>query len=237
MGIQTFVRPKDNVGGIAVPADAPSTANTIRPTPHTAPLYYRAIKRLLDIIGSVVAIILFSLPMLLTAIAVKLTSRGPLFFTQTRLGKDGQPFTLVKFRSMIVGSEDVRESLLQDNELDGPVFKIRKDPRLTPIGGFIRKFSLDEMPQIFSVLRGHMSLVGPRPPIPDEVAHYEPWQTERLAVKPGLTCIWQVSGRSDIGFEQWVKLDIDYVRSRSILLDLKLLLLTIPAVLTGRGAY
>ncbi len=226
MATQSFLRSEDTDDDAAVSVAGPATAYTIQPTPHTARLYYRVIKRLLDIVGALV-----------TAIGVKLTSRGPLFFTQTRLGKNGQPFTLVKFRSMIVGSENVRENLLDANELDGPVFKIRKDPRLTPIGGFIRKFSLDEMPQIFSVLRGHMSLVGPRPPIPDEVANYEPWQTERLAVKPGLTCIWQVSGRSDIGFEKWVKLDIDYVRSRSILLDLKLLLLTIPAVLSGRGAY
>lgn len=210
---------------------------TVRPAPRSEARSYLIAKRVIDILGSLVAIILFSVPMLATAIAVKVTSSGPVFFRQTRLGKNGRPFTLVKFRSMEMGSEDVRQRLLDANELNGPVFKIRKDPRLTPIGAFIRKYSLDETPQLFSVLQGDMSLVGPRPPIPDEVAEYEPWQRERLAVKPGLTCIWQVSGRNDIDFDRWIDLDIEYVRNRDLWMDISLLLQTIPAVVTGRGAY
>ena len=127
--------------------------------------------------------------------------------------------------------------LLADNEIPGPVFKIRSDPRITRVGRIVRKYSLDELPQLWNVLCGQMSLVGPRPPIPDEVARYEPWQRERLAVKPGLTCTWQVSGRSDIPFDEWVRMDIQYVRSCGLLQDLKLLLLTVPAVITTRGAY
>jgi lipopolysaccharide/colanic/teichoic acid biosynthesis glycosyltransferase len=174
---------------------------------------------------------------LLCAVAVKLDSPGAVFFRQVRLGKDARPFPMLKFRSMTDGAHAERAALADANHMDGPVFKVRSDPRVTRVGRFMRKASLDELPQLWHVLIGDMSLVGPRPPIPEEVAHYEPWQRERLAVKPGLTCTWQVSGRSDIPFEQWVKMDIDYVRNRSLGLDLKLLLATIPAVITGRGAY
>ena len=172
-----------------------------------------------------------------TAVAIKLDSPGPALFSQYRLGKDGRPFRFCKFRSMTASAPDIRDALTEYNEASGPVFKIRRDPRMTRVGQFIRKYSIDELPQLFHVLTGEMSLVGPRPPIPSEVDQYEPWQTERLAVKPGLTCIWQVRGRSDIGFEDWVRLDIEYVRTRDFWLDLKLLVLTIPAVISGRGAY
>lgn len=194
-------------------------------------------KRAIDIVGSFVGLAIAAPVILVTALAIKLDSRGPVFHRQTRLGKDGRPFTMLKVRSMAQDAAQGRTALVEANEMAGPVFKIRSDPRMTRVGKIIRKASLDELPQLWHVLCGEMSLVGPRPPIPEEVAHYEPWQRERLAAKPGLTCTWQVSGRSDIPFEKWVQMDIDYIRKRSVLLDLKLLLLTIPAVITGRGAY
>lgn len=203
----------------------------------TDPWWYVFVKRLLDILGATAAIVIAAPIMLVAAIAVKLETPGPVFFRQYRLGKDGRPFLLYKIRSMTASAPDIRDSLEDDNEASGPVFKIKADPRITRVGRVLRKYSIDEMPQLFHVLFGQMSLVGPRPPIPAEVERYEPWQTERLAVKPGLTCIWQVSGRSDIGFDEWIRLDIEYVRTRNLLLDIKLLLLTIPAVLTARGAY
>ena len=199
--------------------------------------HYDIAKRALDIFGATVGLTLAAPVLLVAAVAVKLDSQGAVFHRQVRLGKDGLPFVMLKLRSMTVDAHDQRTALADHNEMDGPVFKIRFDPRMTRVGRLIRKASLDELPQLWHVLRGEMSLVGPRPPIPEEVARYEPWQRERLAVKPGLTCIWQVSGRSDIPFEQWVQMDIDYVRRCNFWLDLKLLLATIPAVLTGRGAY
>ncbi|NSW54707.1 MAG: sugar transferase [Armatimonadetes bacterium] len=201
------------------------------------PLWYLFAKRLLDILGATAAIVIATPIMVVAAIAVKLETPGPVFFKQYRLGRNGKPFLLYKIRSMTASAPDIRDSLENDNEASGPVFKIKADPRITRVGRILRKYSIDEMPQLFHVLFGQMSLVGPRPPIPSEVERYEPWQTERLAVKPGLTCIWQVSGRSDIGFDEWVRLDIEYVRNRNLWLDIKLLLLTIPAVLTARGAY
>lgn len=200
-------------------------------------VFYTIAKRIIDVLGALAALLLASALMLATAVAVKINSPGPVFYWQYRLGKDGRPFRFYKFRSMTATAHDIRDSLIEQNEASGPVFKIRHDPRMTRVGRFIRKYSIDELPQLFHVLTGAMSLVGPRPPIPAEVEQYEPWQTERLAVKPGLTCLWQVSGRSDIGFEDWVRLDIEYVRTRNLWLDLKLLILTIPAVITGRGAY
>jgi len=198
---------------------------------------YEVTKRVVDIVGALVGLIAGAPVLLLAALAVKLDGSGPVFFRQVRLGQDGRPFTMLKLRSMTVDAPLRQAELASGNHMDGPVFKIRSDPRATRVGRWLRKASLDELPQLWQVLCGDMSLVGPRPPVPEEVARYEPWQRERLAVKPGLTCTWQVSGRSDIPFDQWVQMDIDYVRHRSLALDLKLLLLTIPAVLTGRGAY
>ena len=198
---------------------------------------YEVTKRVVDIVGALAGLIAGAPVLLLAALAVKLDSSGPVFFRQVRLGRDGRPFTMLKLRSMTVDAPLRQAELASGNHMDGPVFKIRSDPRATRVGRWLRKASLDELPQLWQVLCGDMSLVGPRPPVPEEVARYEPWQRERLAVKPGLTCTWQVSGRSDIPFDQWVQMDIDYVRHRSLALDLKLLLLTIPAVLTGRGAY
>ena len=198
---------------------------------------YEVIKRAMDLGGAGVGLVLMSPIFLLAAVAIKLDSPGPVFYCQTRLGKNGRPFPMLKLRSMVQDAHAGQSALATANHMDGPVFKIRTDPRMTRVGKFLRKASLDELPQLWNVLHGEMTLVGPRPPIPEEVANYEPWQRERLAVKPGLTCIWQVSGRSDIGFDDWVKLDIEYIRHQSLGLDLKLLLLTIPAVITGRGAY
>jgi lipopolysaccharide/colanic/teichoic acid biosynthesis glycosyltransferase len=199
-------------------------------------LGYESAKRVMDVLGAGMGMVLLGPLALLLAILVKLDG-GPVIFRQERLGKDGKPFALFKFRSMREDAPQRREDLDAENECEGPVFKIRRDPRITRVGAFLRRSSLDELPQLWNILRGEMSLVGPRPPLPTEVACYEPWQRERLAVKPGLTCIWQVSGRSNIPFEEWVRMDIEYIRRRNIWLDLRLLLLTIPAVITGRGAY
>jgi len=219
------------------PVRLPAEANTVAPPRTGVSRVYMVTKRVIDVIGASVALLLLGLPMALVALAIKLESGGPVFYRQTRLGENGLPFRFLKFRSMVANAESIRADLEAVNEASGPVFKIRRDPRITPVGRWIRKTSLDETPQLFHVLMGQMSLVGPRPPLPEEVENYEPWQRERLAVRPGLTCIWQISGRSDIPFERWVELDIEYVRRRSLWLDLKILLLTIPAVLSGRGAY
>ncbi|MBM3472677.1 MAG: sugar transferase [Armatimonadetes bacterium] len=191
----------------------------------------------MDLVGASVALLMALPLMIVTAIVIKLESTGAVFFHHTRLGQGGEPFEFFKFRSMCQEAVVLRAALEGMNEVSGPVFKIRKDPRITAVGRVLRKMSVDELPQLWHVLTGQMSLVGPRPPVPDEVARYEPWMLQRLSVKPGLTCIWQVSGRSDIGFDEWMRLDVEYVRNRSLWLDLKILLLTIPAVLTGRGAY
>jgi lipopolysaccharide/colanic/teichoic acid biosynthesis glycosyltransferase len=175
--------------------------------------------------------------MAVVALLVRLTSRGPILYKQTRCGLGGRHFTMYKFRSMIVGADEMRTGLDAHNEVDGPVFKISADPRCTPIGRFLRKWSLDELPQLWNVLRGDMSLVGPRPPIPEEVAKYETWHRRRLRMRPGLTCLWAVEGRNEIKFERWMQLDMDYIDNWSLWLDFKILLRSIPVVLSGRGAY
>src|SRR5688572_20468743 len=193
-------------------------------------------KRLIDLIG-VTCLILFSAPiMLLVSLAIRLESRGPILFKQTRCGRNGRQFTMLKFRSMVADAEAQRAKLLHLNEMSGPVFKIRRDPRITRVGAFIRKTSLDELPQFFNILLGDMSLVGPRPPIPSEVEQYKPWQRRRLSVKPGLTGLWQVSGRNNIDFEEWMKLDLRYIDEWSLWLDIKILLRTVPAVFSKSGA-
>jgi exopolysaccharide biosynthesis polyprenyl glycosylphosphotransferase len=170
------------------------------------------------------------------ALTIKLTSGGNVLFRQTRCGLNGRSFTLYKFRTMVEGAEERRRELLHLNEMNGPVFKLKSDPRVTRLGRFLRRFSLDELPQLWNVLRGDMSLVGPRPPIPEEVAQYKRWQRRRLAMKPGLTCLWQISGRNDIDFDRWMQLDLEYIDSWTPMLDLKILLKTVPVVLSGRGA-
>jgi exopolysaccharide biosynthesis polyprenyl glycosylphosphotransferase len=196
----------------------------------------RAIKRAIDIGVSATALTLLS-PLLVTVAAlIKLTSRGPLLFRQARVGQHGHQFNMLKFRSMVVNAEELKARLLAQNEQQGPVFKMKSDPRITRVGRFIRKYSIDELPQLLNVLRGEMSLVGPRPPIPAEVAKYEAWQRRRLSVRPGLTCVWQVSGRNEISFEEWMYLDMQYIDHWSLQGDLQLLVKTVPVVLTGRGA-
>ncbi len=195
-----------------------------------------AFKRLFDIVSSGVALWLLA-PMLVgVAVLVRLTSRGPLLFRQTRVGLHGRPFKMLKFRTMVENAEELKAKLAAQNEMDGPVFKMKKDPRITPIGRILRKFSIDELPQLINVLRGDMSVVGPRPPVPNEVAKYEPWQRRRLSVRPGLTCIWQVSGRNEISFEQWMYMDLQYIDTWSFTKDISLIMKTFPVVLTGRGA-
>lgn len=196
-----------------------------------------AAKRIIDVLVSLAVLPVFVPVGLLAAIAVKLDSRGPVLYNQARVGKDGKPFTLYKFRSMYKDADKMRARLDQLNEAAGPVFKIKRDPRITRVGALLRRTSLDELPQIMNVLKGQMSLVGPRPPLPHEVEKYDDHQLGRLAVKPGLTCLWQVQGRSTISFERWVELDLEYIRNQSLWLDFKILLKTIPAVLKGTGAW
>jgi exopolysaccharide biosynthesis polyprenyl glycosylphosphotransferase len=193
-------------------------------------------KRALDVAVSVSVLVLALPVILLIALAIKLSSGGTVLFRQIRCGLNGRIFTLYKFRTMVADAEHRRGELQHLNEMAGPVFKLRRDPRVTLLGRFLRRFSLDELPQLWNVLRGDMSLVGPRPPIPEEVAQYQRWQRRRLSMKPGLTCLWQISGRNNLDFDRWMQLDLEYIDSWSPMLDLKILLKTIPAVLSGRGA-
>lgn len=196
------------------------------------------IKRLLDIILSAMALLILSPFLLMIALAIKITSPGPVIFSQTRVGRYGRTFKFYKFRSMRTDAEQLKQSLMAQNQsADGVIFKMKKDPRLTPVGGIIRKTSIDELPQLFNVLIGDMSLVGPRPPVPSEVALYTPEDRKRLDIIPGLTCIWQISGRSDIPFKQQVQLDKEYIASQSVWQDIWILIKTVPAILTGKGAY
>lgn len=195
------------------------------------------LKRLFDVTVSAVGLIFISPVLLVTAAAVKLDSPGPVIFKQKRVGKNGKTFDFYKFRSMVADAERLRAELAAANEADGPVFKIRDDPRVTRVGRFIRKYSIDELPQLFNVIKGDMSLVGPRPPLPSEVEEYGNIEWRRLEVIPGITGLWQVSGRSEISFHKWMELDIYYIENWSFWLDLKILLQTIPVVLLGKGAY
>lgn len=196
-----------------------------------------AFKRLIDVVMAAAVLVVVSPLFLLLAAMIKWTSPGPVFYRQTRCGLGGRRFTLLKFRSMVANAEQLLLQMEEMNEVDGPVFKMRRDPRCTPIGRWMRIFSLDELPQLWNVLLGHMSLVGPRPPLPREVERYTLAERRRLDAVPGLTCFWQVQGRSEIPFPQQVQLDVQYIESQSLWLDIKLLLLTVPAVLFGRGAY
>lgn len=193
-------------------------------------------KRAVDIVGAAVALIVFSPIMVAVAIAIKLASKGPIIFKQQRAGLGGRPFMFYKFRTMILDAEARRKDLLKYNERAGPAFKMTNDPRVTRVGDFIRKWSLDELPQLFSVLRGDLSLVGPRPLPIEEASQHNQWQDKRLDVTPGITCIWQVYARHDKSFDRWTRLDIEYIMRRSLHLDLKILLKTLPAVLSRKGA-
>jgi exopolysaccharide biosynthesis polyprenyl glycosylphosphotransferase len=194
-------------------------------------------KRSVDIIGAFILLLICAPLFALTALAIKLDSEGPVFYRQQRIGKNGRAFHMFKFRSMQANADAMLESLEAQNEVHGLAFKIKNDPRVTRIGRFLRKYSIDELPQLINVLKGDMSLVGPRPPLPYEVEKYGDWEWRRLDVLPGITGLWQVSGRSDLSFQQWVKLDIYYIENWSIGLDFKILLKTIPCVIKGEGAY
>jgi len=195
-------------------------------------------KRIIDVIGSGTALIVMGpLLMLPLAVIIKLTSPGPILFRQKRSGLHGRLFMMYKFRSMVTNAEMLRAELEAYNEQTGPVFKIKDDPRVTPIGRFLRRTSLDELPQLWNVLSGEMSLVGPRPPIPGEVEQYHPWHRRRLSMKPGITCLWQIGGRNNIAFEEWMKLDLQYIDNWSLWLDLKILARTVPVVASGLGAH
>ena len=211
----------------------PMLSFTSAPTDEVALLF----KRAFDVLSSGVALLLLSPAFLATAVAVKLDSPGPIFFRQTRVGKNGRPFKLLKFRSMHIDAEARLESLRAQNEASGPVFKMKNDPRVTRVGRFIRRTSLDELPQFLNVFSGEMSIVGPRPPVPAEVKQYQRWQRRRLSVKPGITCTWQVSGRSNISFDQWMKLDLEYIDTWSLWQDIRICFRTVPAVLLSRGAH
>lgn len=195
----------------------------------------RFAKRTVDLVGAAIGVLVLLPVFIACALTIKLTSRGPIFFRQKRMGKDGVPFNCLKFRSMRVGAEQQLDLLRPASIQDGPAFKMPDDPRVTWIGRWLRKYSLDELPQIFNVLLGDMSLVGPRPPLPSEVLEYEPWQLRRLSIKPGLTCIWQVWGRNRVSFDRWIEMDIAYIDSWSIWLDIKLILHTVPALVRGSG--
>jgi len=195
------------------------------------------IKRVIDIVFSGLGIILLSPLFLAVAILIKLVSPGPVFYRQKRIGLNGRRFVFLKFRSMRAKAASQLAGLISKNEMAGPIFKIRNDPRIYPFGKFLRKFSIDELPQLFNVFLGQMSLVGPRPPVYREVRRYEPWQRRRLSMRPGITCLWQVSGRNKITFSEWMKLDLQYIDSWSLWLDFNILMRTIPAVFSGKNAY
>lgn len=195
------------------------------------------IKRTIDLAGTIILLVVVAIPLIIIALAVKLDSKGPVIFKQTRIGKNGKPFTFYKFRSMHTDADIRLAHLMKFNETQGATFKMKNDPRVTRVGRIIRRTSLDELPQLLNILMGQMSLVGPRPGLPREVVNYQEWQYRRLEITPGLTGLWQVSGRSSISFEEMTKLDIYYVDHWSLWLDLKILIMTVKTVVTGKGAY
>lgn len=197
---------------------------------------YKFIKRTIDIIGSLFGLIILSPILLIVMAAIKIESRGPVVFAQERVGYKGKRFKMYKFRSMVENAEELKEKLKDQNEMNGPMFKMKNDPRVTRVGRIIRKTSIDEIPQFVNVLKGDMSLVGPRPSLVKEVEEFDDWMLRRLDVKPGLTCYWQVSGRNDIDFEEWMKLDIKYIEEQSILVDIKLILKTVLVLFGDKHA-
>jgi lipopolysaccharide/colanic/teichoic acid biosynthesis glycosyltransferase len=198
----------------------------------------QGLKRGLDIALSASALLVLSPVFAVIAAVIKLKSPGPVFYEWRVLGRGAEPFTGYKFRTMVVDADELKARFMDRNEMSGPVFKMRDDPRITPLGRWLRKYSVDELPQLWSVLKGDMSLVGPRPPAPEEFVRFQEWQRGKLAVTPGITCLWQVSGRNEIrDFDTWAALDLEYIRTWSLWLDIRILARTIPAVLSGRGAY
>ncbi|GLI06387.1 multidrug MFS transporter [Paenibacillus tyrfis] len=199
---------------------------------------YLIAKRILDILGAVCGIVVLLPVFVIVALLIKMEDpKGPVFFHQIRVGKNGKHFRMYKFRSMISNAEELLPELLSQNEIEGHMFKMKHDPRITKVGKFIRKTSIDELPQLFNVLKGHMSLVGPRPPLPREVKEYSSYHMQRLQVTPGCTGLWQVSGRNSLTFEQMIELDIKYIVHRSFLLDLKIILKTVSMLLGSKNAY
>lgn len=198
---------------------------------------YIYLKRFFDVILSLIGLIVLAIPFLIIAAFVKFCDGGPVLYTQERVGKDGRRFQIYKFRSMYVDADKLLEKLKEQNEVTGPMFKMKNDPRITSVGRFLRKTSLDELPQLWNVLRGDMSLVGPRPPLPREVAKYSEYDLQRLWVIPGCTGLWQATERNNVGFEEMVKLDLEYIQKRSLLFDAKIILLTVVAIIHPNGAY
>ncbi|WP_411169801.1 sugar transferase [Clostridium sp. MB05] len=197
---------------------------------------YEISKRFIDIIASFLGLTILSPVLLIVAILIKLESKGKAIFSQKRIGLNGKEFKMYKFRSMVENAEELKVNLAKENEMSGPMFKIKNDPRVTKVGKFIRKTSIDELPQLINILKGEMSLVGPRPSLPKEVEKFEPWMLKRLSVKPGLTCYWQVSGRNNIDFYDWMNLDLQYVNDRGFLLDLKLIFQTFFVLFGDKNA-
>lgn len=201
-----------------------------------SPVYLK-IKRGMDVLLSTVALVCLSPVFLATAIAIKIEDRGPVFFSQLRAGKDMKPFKIYKFRSMHIGADAKLSEMMKDNEQTGHAFKIKDDPRITKVGKFIRKFSIDELPQLINIIRGDMSIVGPRPILPFQMEECNEYERQRLVVQPGLTCYWQIGGRVNIKWEDWVELDLDYIEDMSLCTDIKIIVKTIPAVFDRKGAY
>ncbi|MDI9217079.1 MULTISPECIES: sugar transferase [Clostridium] len=197
---------------------------------------YEIFKRALDVIASFLGLVILSPILLIVAILIKLESKGPAIFAQSRIGLNGEEFKMYKFRSMVQNAEELKEKLAKQNEMSGPMFKMKNDPRVTKVGKFIRKTSIDELPQLLNILKGDMTLVGPRPSLPKEVEKFEPWMLKRLEVKPGLTCYWQVSGRNNIDFEEWMKLDLKYVNDMKFWLDIKLIFKTVAVLFGDKNA-
>ncbi len=199
-------------------------------------LMYLVSKRAMDIVASLFGLIILSPLLIIVSILIKLESSGPILFKQERVGLRGKHFVMYKFRSMVINAEELKEKLESQNEMSGPMFKIKNDPRVTKVGKFIRKTSIDELPQLINILKGEMSIVGPRPSIPSEVEMFERWMLIRLDVKPGLTCYWQVRGRNNIGFEEWMEMDVEYVSDRNIWIDIKLILKTVWLLFGDKNA-
>ncbi len=196
---------------------------------------YHFLKRVMDIMGAIAGIIIMFVPCLIVSLLIK-KDGGPIFFIQRRVGQNGKEFNMYKFRSMCMNAEELLDKLKEKNEMDGPMFKIKDDPRITKVGKFIRKTSIDELPQLLNILKGDMSLVGPRPSLPKEVAEFTDFQKLRLVAKPGLTCYWQVRGRNDIGFEEWMEMDVQYCMDRTILLDIILIFKTVNVLFGDSSA-
>lgn len=198
---------------------------------------YIFLKRFFDIVLSLVGLIILAIPCLIIAIFIKLCDGGPVLYTQARVGKDGKIFKIYKFRSMYVDADKLLDKLSEQNEVTGPMFKMKNDPRITSVGRFLRKTSLDELPQLWNVLLGDMSLVGPRPPLPKEVAKYSEYDRQRLWVIPGCTGLWQATERNDVGFDRMVELDLEYIQKRSLMFDAKIILMTFWVIIHPNGAY